>query len=113
VQRTGNGGNVEGITSGTRGGETTSPWCALCASLSGEKEKGRDGVRSARRHASDTPARRETREGGSGTGTRARIESRQACRGKRGVQCKGRGECGAMPRPRERGTHGSHHRRCP
>jgi hypothetical protein len=41
-----------GITGGvTRWGEHR-PWCAPCASLSGAKEKGGDGVRSTRRHAS-------------------------------------------------------------
>jgi hypothetical protein len=77
---------------------TTTPWCAPCAGLSwgGEREKKReDEVRSATRRASDTLTRKETREGGSGSGTRVKIESRQACRGKRGVQCKG--EASAAP----------------
>jgi hypothetical protein len=36
-----------------------------------------------------TNEKRNEREGGSGTGMRVKIESRQVCRGKRGVQCEG------------------------
>jgi hypothetical protein len=42
-----------------------------------------------------THQREEKREGGSGTGTRVKIESRQVCWGKRSVQCKG--EASATP----------------
>jgi hypothetical protein len=57
----------------------------------GIKEKGRGGVRSTRRRASDTPARRETRERGVRYGNEGeKFESRQVCQGKRGVQCKGK-----------------------
>jgi hypothetical protein len=48
----------------------------------------------ARRRASDMPTKKK-RERGSSTEMRAKIESRQACRGKRGIQCKG--EASAAP----------------
>jgi hypothetical protein len=65
AQRTENGGGMEGRRQWDARWGTTAPWCAPYASLSGEKkEKGRDGVRLPRRRASDTPARRETRERG-------------------------------------------------
>jgi hypothetical protein len=58
---------------------------SLCE-LEWAKEKGGDAVRSTRRRASNG-APKEKKEGGSGTGTRARIESRHGCRDQRGVQC--------------------------
>jgi hypothetical protein len=48
------------------------------------KKKGGDGVRSARRRASNW-APKEKKEGGFGTGMRAKIESRHGCRDQRGV----------------------------
>jgi hypothetical protein len=84
AQRTGSGGDVEESPVGHKVGNII----AMVHSLRElEWGKGRDGVRSARRHASNVPTRKRTR-GGSDTETRARIESRQACRGKRGVQSK-------------------------
>jgi hypothetical protein len=80
--RSGGDGNHWGVT---RWGERR-PWCAPCASLSGAKEKGGDGVRLTRRRASNG-APKEKKEGRSGTGTRARIESRHGCQGQRGVLC--------------------------
>jgi hypothetical protein len=98
-----------GITSGSQGGEQCRHG-ALPGELEwGKREKGGDEVCSARRHASDGTDK-ERNERGSGTGMRAKIKSRQVCRGKRGVQCKGRGKCGAMPWPREHGTRGPRHR---
>jgi hypothetical protein len=46
----------------TRWGERR-PWCAPCASLSGAKEKGGDGVRSTRWRASNGPQRKRKRWG--------------------------------------------------
>jgi hypothetical protein len=67
----------------------------------GKEEKGGDGVRSARRRASD--GAQIKRNEGSGTGTRMGIESQQGCQ-KGGAHCaKGRGECGTTPWPRKSG----------
>jgi hypothetical protein len=72
----------------------------------GKKRKGEDEVRSSKRHVSDTLMRKETREGGSGTGTRAKIQEPTSVPGKEGRTVQWRGECGAMPRPREHVTRG-------
>jgi hypothetical protein len=65
-----------------------SPWCAPCASLSGERRK--DGMGFVRQGGAraTVPARKETR-GGSGMGTRAKIESRQRCQEKEGHTVQG------------------------
>jgi hypothetical protein len=82
---------VEESTVGHKVGNIVAMVRSLCEL---EWGKGGDGVRSARRRASNVQTRKRTR-GGSDTETRARIESRQACRGKRGVQCNG--EASAAP----------------
>jgi hypothetical protein len=68
-------------------GKTLAMVCSLCE-LERGKEKEGDGVRLARRCASVMPMRKEKRWG-SGTGARAKIESRQGCRKKRDAQSKG------------------------
>jgi hypothetical protein len=76
VQRTENGGDGEGNYQWNTRWGTTSPWCAPCASFSGEKRK----------------------EGGSGTGTRAEKKLRaDEGTGKRGTYST-RGETSAAPR---------------
>jgi hypothetical protein len=75
AQCTGSGGSVEGNHHWvTRWGEHQT-WCAPCASLSGEKEKGGDGVCSTRRRASDGAHKKRKEGGGPGMGMRAKIES--------------------------------------
>jgi hypothetical protein len=66
------------------------------ARLSGGKKE-KEGTRFARQRGVRATHRREKKREGEwpGTGTRAKIESRQACRGKRGVQCNG--EASAAP----------------
>jgi hypothetical protein len=62
--------------------------CSLRELEWGKKRKGEDKVRSAKRRVSDTPTRKETREGGSGTGTRAKNREPTSVPGKEGVQSK-------------------------
>jgi hypothetical protein len=92
---------------------TTSPRCAPCASSSGEKEKGGDGVHLPRRRASDVPTRKRTR----GRGVRYGNESENSRDDKRaeerGRTVQWRGECGAMLWPREHDSRGPRHRRLP
>jgi hypothetical protein len=85
-----------GITSGTRGGEQYRHGALPMRALSGEKGERTGWVRSARGRASDTPARRETRERGSGTGTRVKNREPTQVLGKRGAYS-ARGEASAAP----------------
>jgi hypothetical protein len=102
--RSGGDGNHWGVT---RWGERR-PWCAPCASLSGAKEKGGDGVRLTRRRASNG-APKEKKEGGGPVRGRERESRANTGAEVRGAYCVTRRvECGTTPRP-----HGSHHRRRP
>jgi hypothetical protein len=68
--------------------------CSLCELGWGKKRK--DGTGFARQGGVQTTCLQENEgAGGAGTGTRAKNESRQVRRGKRGVQCKG--EASAAP----------------
>jgi hypothetical protein len=111
AQRTENGGSVGGITSGTRGGEQYRHGALPMRALSGEKGERTGWVCSARgaceRHTSEKRNEREgVRYGNEGEKSRADTSAGE----KRSVQCKGRGECGAMPRPSEHDSRGSGHR---
>jgi hypothetical protein len=112
VQCTGSGGDVEESPVGHKVGNNITMVRSLCELEWGKRR--REGMELARRGGvrATVPTRKETR-GGSGTGTRAKNESRQGCQGKRGVQCKGRGECGAMPRPREHDSRGPRQQQLP
>jgi hypothetical protein len=109
VQRTRNRGDVGGHQWDMRLG-TTSQRCAPWASSSGEKENEGDDIRVTRIRSSDAPTRKEMREGGSGTGTRAKKLRANKCAGERGVySARGRGECGATPWPHEHDSRGPRH----
>jgi hypothetical protein len=95
AQRTGIGGGVEGDHQWDTRREQHRHGALPMRALSGGKKEKRErmgwgslGKEACERHTSE---KRNEREGGSGTGTRVKIESRQVCRGKRGVWRKGEG----------------------
>jgi hypothetical protein len=84
AQRTENGGGVEGrAPEGHEVGNNSAMVRSLCELEWGKGERtgwGSLGKEACERHTSE-----KRNEGGSGTGTRVKIESRQVCWGKRGV----------------------------
>jgi hypothetical protein len=112
VQRTGNRGGVERNHQWvTRWGKTAAMVRSLCE-LEWQKEEGRGELSRRGGVRATVPTRKEKREGVQ-NGSEDRNREPTGVPEKRDIQCKGRGECGAMPRPREHGTHGPRHRRLP
>jgi hypothetical protein len=85
------------------------PWCAPCASLGGEKEKGGMGFARQGGARAVVPEKKRKKTGGPVRG-RGRKSRADKCAGERGVYgARERGECGAMPRPHKHGTRGPRH----
>jgi hypothetical protein len=110
MQCTGNGGdgNHWGVT---RWGERR-PWCAPCASLSGQRRK--EGMRFARPGGVRATGPQRKRKRGGPVRGRERESRADTGAGIRGAySATRRGECGTTPWSRENGTRGPHHKRRP